>query len=186
MIPNRGHFSVFNSLGLSTVYYTGTTDFTLSQTASTSVAMTTQAPVSLPPPGLLHLLRVEGSHGHSSLSYLSLDLNLTHLVQPCHFKGHPHPRLSCLFLQHCPCLKKTCMVVKSTDSTVRLPRIGSQLSHLLHFPGGSDGKASVYSSGDPGSISGSGRSPGEGSGNPLQYYCLENPMDGGAWWATLH
>ena len=49
------------------------------------------------------------------------------------------------------------------------------------FPGGSDGKASVYNVGDPGSIPGLGRSPGEGNGNPLQYYCLENHMDRGAW-----
>ena len=49
-----------------------------------------------------------------------------------------------------------------------------------HFPGGSDGKASVYNAGDPGLIPVSGRSPGEGNGNPLQYYCLENPMEGGA------
>ena len=49
------------------------------------------------------------------------------------------------------------------------------------FPGGSDGKASVYNVGDLGSIPGLGRSPGEGNGNPLQYYCLENPMDRGAW-----
>ena len=49
------------------------------------------------------------------------------------------------------------------------------------FPGGSDGKASVYNAGDPGSIPGLGRSPGEGNGNPLQDYCLENPMDRGAW-----
>ena len=48
------------------------------------------------------------------------------------------------------------------------------------FPGGSDGKASVHNAGDPGSIPGSGRSPGEGNGNPLQHSCLENPMDGGA------
>ena len=48
---------------------------------------------------------------------------------------------------------------------------------LLDFPGGSDGKASVYNVGDLGSIPGSGRSPGEGNGNPLQYSCLENPMD---------
>ena len=47
--------------------------------------------------------------------------------------------------------------------------------------GGSDGKASVYNAGDPGSIPGSGRSSGEGNGNPLQYSCLENPMDRGAW-----
>ena len=43
----------------------------------------------------------------------------------------------------------------------------------MNFPGGSDSKASVYNAGDPGSIPGSGRSPGEGNGNPLQYYCLE-------------
>ena len=49
----------------------------------------------------------------------------------------------------------------------------------LGFPGGSDGKASAYNEGDLGSISGLGRSPGEGNGNPLQYSCLENPMDGG-------
>ena len=51
----------------------------------------------------------------------------------------------------------------------------------LGFPGGSDGKASVYNVGDLGSIPGSGRSPGERNGNPLQYSCLENPMEGGAW-----
>ena len=51
----------------------------------------------------------------------------------------------------------------------------------MDFPGGWDGKASVYNAGDWGSIPGSGRYPGEGSGNPLQYSCLENPMDGGAW-----
>ena len=47
------------------------------------------------------------------------------------------------------------------------------------FPGGSDGKASAYNAGDPGSIPGLGRSSGEGNGNPLRYFCLENPMDGG-------
>ena len=55
-----------------------------------------------------------------------------------------------------------------------------------HFPGGSEGKASACDVGDPGLIPGSGRSPGEGNGNPLQYSCLENPMDRGAWWATVH
>ena len=51
----------------------------------------------------------------------------------------------------------------------------------MDFPGGSDGKASVYNAGDLGLIPGSGRSSGEGNGNPLQDSCLENPMDGGAW-----
>ena len=55
-------------------------------------------------------------------------------------------------------------------------------AHLqLDFPRGVDGKASAYDAGDPGSISGSGRSPGEGNGHPLQYSWLENPMDGGSW-----
>ena len=48
------------------------------------------------------------------------------------------------------------------------------------FPGGSDSKAVAYNAGDLGLISNSGRSPGEGNGNPLQYSCLENPMDGGS------
>ena len=54
------------------------------------------------------------------------------------------------------------------------------------FPGSSDSKVSAYNAGDLGLIPGLGRSPGEGNGNPLQYSCLENPMDGGAWWATVH
>ena len=52
------------------------------------------------------------------------------------------------------------------------------------FPGGSEDKASACHAGDLGSIPGLGRSPGEGNGNPLQYSCLENPMDRGSWRAT--
>ena len=54
----------------------------------------------------------------------------------------------------------------------------------MDFPGGSDGKVSARNLGDPGSVPGLGRSPGEGNSKPLQYSCLENSMDGGAWWAT--
>ena len=57
---------------------------------------------------------------------------------------------------------------------------------FLGFPGGSEVKESAHNAGDLGSIPGSGRSPGEGNSNPLQYSCLENPMDEGAWWATVH
>ena len=57
---------------------------------------------------------------------------------------------------------------------------------ILGFPGGSDSKESTCNVGDLGSIPGSGRSPGEGNGNPLQYSCLRNPMDRGARWATVH
>ena len=57
----------------------------------------------------------------------------------------------------------------------------SVLDIFQDFPGGSAVKVSAWNAGDQGSIPGSGRSPGEGNGNPLQYSCLENPMDGGAW-----
>ena len=57
---------------------------------------------------------------------------------------------------------------------------------MLGFPGGSDGKESACNAEDLGSIPGSGRSPGEGNGNPLQYSCLENSMDRGAWQAKVH
>ena len=61
---------------------------------------------------------------------------------------------------------------------------------MLHiiwgFPGSSDGKESACNAGDPGSIPGSGRSSEEGNGYPFQYSCLENSMDRGIWWATVH
>ena len=65
-------------------------------------------------------------------------------------------------------------------------RVGHNLVTKQGFPGGSEVTASACNVGDLGSIPGSGRSPGEGNGNPLQYSCLENPMDGGAGWATVH
>ena len=58
--------------------------------------------------------------------------------------------------------------------------------YILHEPSGSDGKASACNVGDLSSIPGLGRSPGGGHSNPLQYYCQENPMGRGAWWATVH
>ena len=58
----------------------------------------------------------------------------------------------------------------------------SHVAEIGDFPGGSDGKESACKLGDPGL----GRSPGEGNGNPLQYSCLENFMDRGVWWATVH
>ena len=56
---------------------------------------------------------------------------------------------------------------------------------ILGFPGGSDGKEPACDAGDLDSIPGSGRFPEEGKGYPLQYSCLENPMDKRAWWATV-
>ena len=75
------------------------------------------------------------------------------------------------------------MMTNILSRTLYMP--GTVLGHftgLLHdFPGGSDCKAPAYNSGDLGLIPGLGRSPGEGNSNPLQYCCLENPMDGGTW-----
>ena len=56
----------------------------------------------------------------------------------------------------------------------------------MGFPGGSDDKESTCNARDLGSIPGLGRSPGEGNGYPLRYSCLENSMDRGAWWSTVH
>ena len=71
----------------------------------------------------------------------------------------------------------------------KLPQLTEYNADNLHegwFSGDSDGKESACNTGDPDSVSGLGRSPGEGIGHPLQYSCLENSMDRGAWWATVH
>ena len=99
-------------------------------------------------------------------------------------RGHVYPR-SCLGesfhaqvlgMTLSPWLSLVCCCI--TQSLLEFP---SSYKDIENFPGGSEGKASAYDAGDPGSISGLGRSPGEGNGNPLQFSCLENPMDGGAW-----
>ena len=62
----------------------------------------------------------------------------------------------------------------------------SALWKFKGFPDGSGGKETTCNAGDTGLIPGLGRSPREGNGNPLQYSYLKNPMDKGAWWATIH
>ena len=76
-------------------------------------------------------------------------------------------------------------IFPTQGSNLGLPHC-RQILYYLAFPGGLEGKASAHNAGDRGSIPESGRSPGEGNGNPLQYSCLENPMDGGAWEAAAH
>ena len=85
---------------------------------------------------------------------------------------------------------------KCDSRNLTLPNNWSRPKHLISniykkiigniYPGSSEGKASACNVGDPGSIPGSGRFPGGGHGNPLQYSCLENPMDRGAWWVIVH
>ena len=70
------------------------------------------------------------------------------------------------------------LAAKTKNVSINFTFINYQHNHPL---GGSEVKAFACKAGDPDSIPGSGRSPGEGNGNPLQYSCLENPMDGGAW-----
>ena len=60
------------------------------------------------------------------------------------------------------------------------------MAEYFGFPGGAEVKASAYTVGDLGSIPGWGRSSGDGNGNPLQYSCLENPRDRGAWWGAVY
>ena len=81
---------------------------------------------------------------------------------------------------------KSSHIIKTEFLSVLILKTASWFKQDWGFPGGSDGKESACSAGDPDSIPGSGRSPGEGNGNPLQHSCLENPMDGGAWSATVH
>ena len=73
-----------------------------------------------------------------------------------------------------------------TQSWTRLSDLTLTFHFHSGFPGGTDGKPSAYNVGNPGSIPGSERPPGEGNGNLLQDSCLENSMDEGAWWAAVH
>ena len=77
-------------------------------------------------------------------------------------------------------------MIKSMGKLLQWPSIYRIAPILKGFPGSSVGKESACKAGDLGSIPGLGRSPGEGNGNPLQYSCLENPMDREAWQATVH
>ena len=100
-------------------------------------------------------------------------------------KGPSEQPLSLDSGQPAPCPKPSPRV-----SLLRRPCLGRH-THLLPeghqgFPGGSDGKESTCNVGDSGSIPGSGRLPGKGNGNPLQYSGLENSMDRAAWQATVH
>ena len=93
--------------------------------------------------------------------------------------------LRSLLIPHCPTEPPFCSVV-SYGNWRGKTKIRNSVYAFEDFLGGSEGKASAFNAGDLGSIPGWGRSPGEGNGNPLQYSYLENPMDGEAWWATVH
>ena len=124
---------------------------------------------SWPPDGFLVILKVHGGPLWKESHLQEAGIGLCFLLTQLHMlkKGIKGRNWWSVFLQRTYCL--------STGSP-----------HLNDLPGGSDGKASAYNAGDLDLIPGLGRSPGEGNGNPLQYSCLENPMDRGAWQATVH
>ena len=147
----------------------------------------------MPESGLLPDTRGCSPPPATSMSPVSLFPRLSSSLQPhpCNIVLQP---LSCLIpksparsssTQHRPAEVVTAYLLILGLHNLTLPKV-AQLFGLTFFPGGSDGKASACNVGDPGSIPGLGRSPGEGNGSPLQYSCLENPMGGGAWQATVH
>ena len=89
-----------------------------------------------------------------------------------------------MFGSNC-CLLSCMQVSQDTGKVVWYSLLFKNFPQFVWFSGGSDGKSSVYNVGDVGSIPGSGRFHGGGNGKPLQYSCLENPMDGGAWCKLL-
>ena len=100
---------------------------------------------------------------------------------------------TCLFIFYPVCCRTG--VGPLGQQAPQLPSLNTEktiIDFFEHFllrkglPGGSDGIESAYNAGDPSLISGLGRSPGEGNGNLLWYFCLENPMDRGVWWAVVH
>ena len=101
-------------------------------------------------------------------------------------KHYPQISVSTLFINNYNCI----FIFMQSQQAVSSLREGTvfYLSSQppKSFSGGSDSKVSACNVGDLGSIPGWGSSPGEGNGNPLQYSCLENSTDGGAWWATVH
>ena len=120
-------------------------------------------------------------HARPTFSFLSLHLFSVFLV-PCF--SVLHFWLFSLALKPLIILKCQRFIFPIYISFIWFSLFGSL--YLVDFPGGSDGNVSAYNAEDPGSIPVSGRSSGEGNGNLLHYSCLENPINRGAWWATVH
>ena len=101
-----------------------------------------------------------------------------------YFKISRQTSLVAQLLKNLPAMKEALVWFLGWEDPLRRDRPPTLV--FLGFPGGSDGKEFACKTGDLGSIPGLGTSPGGGHGNPLHYSCLENPMDRGAWQATVH
>ena len=125
----------------------------------------------------ISLYLLEGGFSKSSWKYFSTTSIMFHTIEPC-----PYLRP----IKSGYVVDPWTLILRSYDSRAGLPDKTVALILCVGFPGSSDGKESACSMGDPGSIPGSERSPGEGNGYPLQYSCLENLMDRGALWTRVH
>ena len=100
-------------------------------------------------------------------------------------KGQTYFKVCMIFYTLLQCLRIAILAIQMTAVSISL-WLNLHLPLVIRVPWWLSGKESACSAGDLGSIPGLGRSPGGGHGNPVQYSCLENPMDRGAWWAIVH
>ena len=115
----------------------------------------------------------------------SSQAHVPHLLKPMHLEPVLHKRSHCsekpVYLElEIPATRENLHAAIKMQCSQKYIK-NKYIYLIVYTRGGSDGRALVYNAGDPGLTPGSGRCPGEGNGNPLQYYCLENPMDRGAW-----
>ena len=121
--------------------------------------------------------------------YMQNSCSLLYLLIFCSYSAPQQQSLSTsrfFFLYLLPCVRRNLLSLYWFICYRYFPFTYQYITWFKGFPGRSDGKESACNVGDLGLIPGLGRSPGGGHGNPVQYSCLENPMDRGAWWAAVH
>ena len=125
----------------------------------------------------ISLYLLEGGFSKNSWKYFSTTSIMFHTIEPCPYLRPIKPEYV---------VNPWTLILRSSDSCAGLPDKTVAVILCVGFPGSSDSKESACNMGDPGSIPGSGRSPGEGNDYPLQYSYLKNLMDRGALWTIVH